>query len=233
MKLLLDESVPRRLARSFPESFAVRTVQDMGWAGTPNGLLLSLAAAEGFDALVTVDRGIEHQQNVNELPIPVIVMDPGHRHAGLPQSLGRATAACLRGDETALGPLGKPNLPCARLNRGHGVGATHQSRELSTRCTNDISRGSSTGLPRLRSIALDGLVPGLSIERFPVAVNLSSVRDIPRTPHVVTEAQVRQAFVASGTCHAIDRRAVCSHVPCAVEGSYGFRPQGSPLCQHR
>ena len=74
MKLLLDESAPRRLALSFPESFTIRTVQDMGWAGTANGLLLSLAAAEGFDALVTVDRGIEHQQNVSTLPIPVIIM---------------------------------------------------------------------------------------------------------------------------------------------------------------
>ena len=74
MKLLLDESVPRRLAQSFPESFTPRTVQDMGWAGTANGLLLSLAAAEDFGALVTVDRGIEHQQNVSALPIPVIIM---------------------------------------------------------------------------------------------------------------------------------------------------------------
>ena len=74
MKLLLDESVPRRLSQSFPESFTMRTVQDMGWAGTANGLLLSLAAAEGFNALLTVDRGIEHQQNVSELPIPVIIM---------------------------------------------------------------------------------------------------------------------------------------------------------------
>ena len=74
MNLLLDESVPRRLASSFPDSFTVRTVQDMGWAGTANGLLLTLAAAEGFDVLVTVDRGIEHQQNVSHLPIPVIVM---------------------------------------------------------------------------------------------------------------------------------------------------------------
>ena len=74
MKLLLDESVPRRLAASFPDSFTVRTVQQMGWAGTGNGLLLSLAAGRGFDALVTVDRGIEHQQNLGELPIAVIVM---------------------------------------------------------------------------------------------------------------------------------------------------------------
>ena len=74
MKLLLDESVPRRLAAFFPESFTLRTVQEMGWAGTGNGLLLSLAAREGFDAMITVDRGIEHQQNVSALTIPIIVM---------------------------------------------------------------------------------------------------------------------------------------------------------------
>ena len=74
MKLLLDESVPRRLASSFSTSFTVLTVQDMGWAGTGNGLLLSLDAGEEFDAFLTVDRGIEHQQNVGDLPLPVIIM---------------------------------------------------------------------------------------------------------------------------------------------------------------
>ena len=51
MKLLLDESVPRRPASSFPKSFSLHTVQGMSWAGTENGRLLSMAAREGFDAL--------------------------------------------------------------------------------------------------------------------------------------------------------------------------------------
>lgn len=74
MKLLLDESVPRRLAASFPDLFSVHTVQDMGWAGTVNGALLTLAAQNGFNAFVTVDRGIAHQQNLNDLPVPVVIM---------------------------------------------------------------------------------------------------------------------------------------------------------------
>ena len=113
MKLLLDESVPRRLAASFPASFTLRTVQEMGWAGTGNGLLLQLAAAEGFEVLVTVVRGIEHQQNVSELPIPVIIM------LAHPQSIGRIAAARPRCGALALGPSGKPNLPCSALNRNH------------------------------------------------------------------------------------------------------------------
>ena len=74
MKLLLDESVPRRLALYFPESFTLRTVQEMGWTGADNGLLLSLAAGREFAAVITVDRGIEHQQNADALPIPVVIM---------------------------------------------------------------------------------------------------------------------------------------------------------------
>ena len=35
MRVLLDESVPRRLAAAFPESFGTRTVQQMGWAQLP------------------------------------------------------------------------------------------------------------------------------------------------------------------------------------------------------
>ncbi len=59
MKLLLDESVPRHLAASFPAPLAPRTVRKMGWTGTGHDLLRSLAAREGFDARIDFDRGIE------------------------------------------------------------------------------------------------------------------------------------------------------------------------------
>lgn len=74
MKLLLDESVPRRLAASFPDSYTLSTVQEMGWTGFENGSLLALAAQQNFDAFVTVDRGIAYQQNVDDLPVPVVIM---------------------------------------------------------------------------------------------------------------------------------------------------------------
>ncbi len=54
--------------------FEVYTVQRMGWAGAKNGDLLRIAANHGFHALITVERGFEHQQNRNILPIPVIVL---------------------------------------------------------------------------------------------------------------------------------------------------------------
>ncbi len=37
MKLLLDESVPKRLGSFFPGEFEIHTVQQMGWTGSSNG----------------------------------------------------------------------------------------------------------------------------------------------------------------------------------------------------
>ena len=74
MKLLLDESVPKQIGSLFPDAFEVHTVQKMGWAGRGNGDLLGLAEVQGFDAFVTADRGIEHQQNLERLPMPVLVL---------------------------------------------------------------------------------------------------------------------------------------------------------------
>ncbi len=72
MRLLLDECVPKRLKRELL-GHAVKTVQDMGWAGIKNGALLKLADGQ-FDALLTVDQGIEYPQNLSGLTINVFVM---------------------------------------------------------------------------------------------------------------------------------------------------------------
>ena len=98
MKVLLDESAPRRLASFFPESFEVRTVQQMGWAGSGNGDLLRLAIDHEFDALVTVDQGFEHQQNVDDLPIPVVIMIATRNRLRELQPLVPEVVAVLSGD---------------------------------------------------------------------------------------------------------------------------------------
>jgi hypothetical protein len=72
MRLLLDECIPKRLKRALPGHEA-KTVPDMGWAGVKNGALLRLAN-EQFDAFLTVDQGIEYQQNLAGLRLSVIVM---------------------------------------------------------------------------------------------------------------------------------------------------------------
>ena len=73
------------------------TVQRMGWAGVGNGDLLRLAAGHGFDALVTVDRGFEHEQNQDRLPVPVIVMIAARNRLQELQPLIPAVVAVLSG----------------------------------------------------------------------------------------------------------------------------------------
>jgi predicted nuclease of predicted toxin-antitoxin system len=72
VRILLDESLPRPLARLLPEH-DVRTVAAMGWAGMRNSELLRLAAT-AFDAVLTADQNLEHQQNPDALPIAVVVL---------------------------------------------------------------------------------------------------------------------------------------------------------------
>ena len=74
VKLLLDESVPRRLADFFPGRFRVSTAPKMEWSGKGNGELLALAAQASFAALITADQSMEYQQNLQTLPIAVIVL---------------------------------------------------------------------------------------------------------------------------------------------------------------
>lgn len=46
----------------------------MGWTGRSNGELLRLTADHGFAAFITADQGIAYQQNLKDLPIPVVVL---------------------------------------------------------------------------------------------------------------------------------------------------------------
>jgi len=60
MRLLIDECLPRALKRMFPEH-ECRTVQEMGWSGKKNGVLLALADGK-FDVLVTIDQNLEYHK---------------------------------------------------------------------------------------------------------------------------------------------------------------------------
>lgn len=73
MKILLDENLPHQIRLELP-GHDVFTVAYMGWGGVENGELLRRAAAAGFDALVTNDRGLEYQQNLTALPLAVLVV---------------------------------------------------------------------------------------------------------------------------------------------------------------
>ena len=72
MRVLLDESLPRPLGRLLV-GHAVQTVGQAGWASFKNGVLLRLASAD-FDVLITADQNLEFQQNLESLPLAVVVL---------------------------------------------------------------------------------------------------------------------------------------------------------------
>jgi hypothetical protein len=54
----------------------------MGWSGVENGELLSRAAADGFDALITKDNGMPYEQNAAALPCAIIVLEAKSNELG-------------------------------------------------------------------------------------------------------------------------------------------------------
>ena len=72
MKILLDECVTAELK---PElvGHEVATVAEMGWLNAKNGELLQLAETQ-FDVLLTVDKHLQHQQNLKKFNLAVLVM---------------------------------------------------------------------------------------------------------------------------------------------------------------
>lgn len=74
MKILVDESCPRKLRNDFGPEHNVWTVRDKGWLGKKNGELLRLMVENGFELFVTVDQNLPYQQNLERLPLPIIVL---------------------------------------------------------------------------------------------------------------------------------------------------------------
>ena len=72
MRVLLDEQVPVDLAAVL-QGHSVDTVVGRGWTGITNGELLRRMGGE-YDALVTMDRGIEFQQNLTTMAVGVLLV---------------------------------------------------------------------------------------------------------------------------------------------------------------
>ena len=73
MKVLFDEDVPAKLARSLPRH-EIHTGVTMQWGGIKNGDLLNLIEHEGFEAFLTGDKNMENQQRLEGRPFAVPIM---------------------------------------------------------------------------------------------------------------------------------------------------------------
>jgi predicted nuclease of predicted toxin-antitoxin system len=73
VRVLLDENLPRRLAPYLAGDHDIQTVQSKGWTGKRNGELLRLAESD-FDVFLTMDRGLEYQQNLSSFILAIVLI---------------------------------------------------------------------------------------------------------------------------------------------------------------
>ncbi len=90
MRILIDECIDERFRNSLT-GHDCQTARCAGLAGLKNGDLLKAAEAAKFDVFLTVDQGIEYQQNLTGRKIAIILRVKSNRLHSLLQLL----PACL------------------------------------------------------------------------------------------------------------------------------------------
>jgi hypothetical protein len=73
MRVLFDHGTPAPLIR-FLAGHAISRAQDRGWDKLSNGDLLGAAEEAGFDLLLTTDKNIRYQQNLQGRRIALVVL---------------------------------------------------------------------------------------------------------------------------------------------------------------
>ena len=79
MRILLDHNTPAPLRYAL-HGHQVETAYERGWSQLTNGELISAAESEGFDLLITTDKGIRHQQNWSERRLALLVVSTNDWH---------------------------------------------------------------------------------------------------------------------------------------------------------
>jgi hypothetical protein len=73
VRVLFDQGAPVPLRRHLA-GHDVATAFELGWGAFNNGDLLTQAEAAGFDALLTTDRNLRYQQNLDGRRIAIVVL---------------------------------------------------------------------------------------------------------------------------------------------------------------
>ena len=72
MRILFDQGTPQPLRR-YLAGHGVKTAAEMGWSNLDNGDLLR-QAENSFDLLVTTDKNLRYQQNLQGRRLAIIVL---------------------------------------------------------------------------------------------------------------------------------------------------------------
>jgi hypothetical protein len=91
MRILIDECIDERFRNAFP-GHDCQTARYAGLAGLQNGDLLAAAEIAKFNVFVTVDQGIEYQQNLTGRTIAILIL---RAHSNRLKDLLTHIPACL------------------------------------------------------------------------------------------------------------------------------------------
>lgn len=121
MKILIDHCLPRRLKHHFP-AHEVATAVDLGWSRLKNGDLLTAAAAGGFDLVLTIDQKMKYEQNLDTLPLSVIVLkSPSNRLEDVIQCVPAVDEALQRFQPRTLVEVSPPPQGRAEWQNGQAA----------------------------------------------------------------------------------------------------------------
>jgi predicted nuclease of predicted toxin-antitoxin system len=74
MRLLIDECRPRKVKSLLAQGgHECETVGDAGFSSKENGELIALAE-DKFDVILTIDKNIQHQQNISARNIAILII---------------------------------------------------------------------------------------------------------------------------------------------------------------
>ncbi len=74
MKILLDKCITKKL-KAFLLEFNVFTVRELNISGIKNGKLLTYCVDNNFDILLTIDKNLMFQQNLDKYPLSIVVIN--------------------------------------------------------------------------------------------------------------------------------------------------------------
>ncbi len=100
-KVLLDENLPVKLKYRLQDVCEIYTVRDKGWNALENGNLIKAMQEDGFDYLITSDKNLQYQQNIEKYPISFIVLNVSNNNYETILPLVNEIKLVLR-DETKL-----------------------------------------------------------------------------------------------------------------------------------
>lgn len=74
-KILIDENLPRRLEIDFTDDdYNAIAISTQGWTGKKDKEMLELMVENKFDILLTADKSLQYEQNLDKYNIQILVV---------------------------------------------------------------------------------------------------------------------------------------------------------------